>query len=82
MAKTRPEALVAAAMQPVTVLEIPQVLQASIERQSRALMGLATSLLHAGMDDQQVRVVIDQAYTSYRDELTAAILALREHHET
>ncbi|PZX47052.1 hypothetical protein LX76_04530 [Cereibacter changlensis] len=41
-------------------------------------MSLATSLLNSGMDEQQVRDVVDKACASYRDELIAAILALRK----
>lgn len=73
--------LIDQAIKPITDLDVPPVLRASIERQSRNLMGLASSLLHAGMADDQVRAVIDQACCSYRDELVAAILGLREDHE-
>lgn len=73
-----PETVVAAAMQPVEDLDVPPALRASIERQSQALLGLASSLLQGGLDEQHVRSVVDQACASYREELIAAILALRE----
>lgn len=75
------EHVVADAMHPIIDLDVPSILKESIERQSRNLMGLASSLLHAGMDEQKVRAVIDQACSSYRDELVAAILGLREQYE-
>ena len=81
MSEINPEAVIAAAIKPISDLDIPPVLRASIERQSRSLMGLASSLLHAGMDEQGVRTIINQACCSYRDELVSAILALRENHD-
>ena len=77
MKKAFSEHDVADAMRPIIDLDVPSVLRESIERQSRNLMGLASSLLHAGMDEQRVRTIIDQACSSYRDELVAAILGLR-----
>ncbi len=76
------ESVVMAVMQPLADIDVPLPLRASIERQSRTLMGLAAGLLHSGMDEGQVRLVIDQACASYRDELTSAILALRKRHDT
>ena len=75
------EIVVADAMQPINDLDVPDVLRSSIERHTRNLLGLATSLLNAGMNEQEVRTVIGQATSSYRDELISAILELRERHE-
>lgn len=77
MTKPHPQVVVDAAMQPLAGFDVPPALHASIERQSEGLLALASSLLNSGMSEQQVRVVVDQAFASYRDELTAAILALR-----
>lgn len=82
MAQIDAENVVVAAMQPLADLDVPLVLRTSIERQSQNLLGLAATLLQTGMGEQQVRAVIDQACSSYRDELTSAILALRKRHET
>ncbi|MGV8988818.1 MAG: hypothetical protein ACOH2H_21395 [Cypionkella sp.] len=82
MAETYPEEVVVDTMQLIVALDVPMVLRASIERQSRDLMELASGLLDAGLDEEQVRTVIDRAYSSYRDELTSAIIGLREHNET
>lgn len=82
MTDIHPQRIVAATMQPMLDFDIPPVLRASIERQSMNLMGLASSLLHAGMAEQQVRTIIDEACSSYRDELVSTILALRENHES
>ena len=81
MVGTVPENVVAAAMQPITDSHVPSVLRANIQRQSEKLMELAITLLDSGMDEHQVRSVVDHACSSYRDELTATILALRDHHE-
>ncbi|MDR7127168.1 hypothetical protein [Pseudotabrizicola sp. 4114] len=81
MVETLSENVVAAAMQPITDSHVPTVLRANIQRQSEKLMGLAITLLESGMDEQQVRSIVDLACSSYRDELTATILALRDHHE-
>ena len=77
MAETNFRVVVETAMQPLIGLEIPPVLRTSIERQSHSLMGLASSLLHSGMGEEQVRTIIGQACESYRDELISAILKLR-----
>ena len=82
MAQIDAEHVVVAAMQPLVDLDVPLVLRTSIERQSQNLLGLAATLLQTGMGEQQVRAVIDQACSSYRDELTSAILALKKRHET
>ena len=74
--------VVADAMQPIIDLDVPSALRESIERQSRNLMALASSLLTAGMDEQRVRTVIGQACASYRDELVTTILTLRERYES
>ena len=76
------EHVVADAMQPIIDLDVPSALRESIERQSRNLMALASSLLTAGMDEQRVRAVIGQACASYRDELITTILTLRERYES
>lgn len=78
MTDTNPQEVVAAAMQPLEEFEVPPALRTSIDRQGQTLLALAANLLRAGMDESQVRAVIDQACASYRDELIAAILALRE----
>lgn len=81
MAEITAEKLIAEAIKPISDLDVPHMLRDSIERQSRTLMCLASSLLHAGMSSDEVRGVIDQACCSYRDELVAAILTLREEHD-
>ncbi len=81
MVGTLPENVVAAVMQPITDSDVPPVLRANIERQSEKLMGLAITLLDSGMDEHQVRSIVDHACSSYRDELTATILALRDQNE-
>ncbi|AMY68784.1 hypothetical protein [Frigidibacter mobilis] len=81
MTSTDPQQVVAAAMQPLVEVDVPPALRASIERQGQTLLVLAVNLLHAGLDEQQVRSVVDQAFASYRDELIAAILALRARDE-
>ena len=81
MVGSLPENVVAAAMQPIAEFDVPQVLRANIQRQSEKLMGLAIALLDSGMDESQVRSIVDHACASYRDELTATILALREQNE-
>ena len=82
MSDTYPEEVVADAMQPIIALEVPPVLRASIDRHGNYLMELVISLLDAGLDDRQVRSVIDEACLSYRDELITAIFELRGRHET
>lgn len=78
MSRADPQEVVSAALKPLEGIDIPPALRSSIERQGRGLMSLATSLLNSGMDEQQVRDVVDKACASYRDELIAAILALRK----
>jgi hypothetical protein len=73
--------LIADAIKPIRDLDVPLVLRSSIDRQSETLLGLASSLLHAGMNAEGVRDVIDKACCSYRDELVSAILFLRENHD-
>lgn len=77
MSNPYPQDVVDAAMQPLSEFDVPPVLQASIERQGQGLLTLASSLLNRGMDEEHVRSVVEQACASYRDELIAAILALR-----
>lgn len=81
MTEIHPAEVVAAAMQPFSEFDVPPALRASIERQGQILLQLTANLLRAGLEEQQVRSVVDQACSSYRDELIAAILALREHDE-
>lgn len=81
MSNTYPEEVIADAMQPIIALEVPPVLRESIQRHGNNLMELAISLLDAGMDEQHTRSVIDEACTSYRDELISAIFELRARHE-
>lgn len=75
--KPYPEDLAVLATQPPFQLEIPDAMRASIERQARDLIELASGLLHAGLDDPKVRAVITQAYSSYCEELISAFLSLR-----
>lgn len=77
MTKTLPQDVVSAAMQPLSDVEIPPALRASIDRQGQTLLALAVNLVNAGLDEQQVRSIVHQACVSYRDELIAAIMALR-----
>lgn len=81
MIGTLPEDVVAAVMQPITDSDVPAILRANIQRQSEKLMGLAITLLDCGMDEDQVRSIVGHACSSYRDELTATILALRDQNE-
>lgn len=76
--RTDPQDVVNAALQPLAEIDVPPALRSSIERQGQGLLSLAASLLNGGMDEQQVRSVVDKACVSYRDELVAAILALRK----
>lgn len=78
MPNSQPKDLVATVMLPIADDLTPPILQASIERQSLSLMGLATSLFQSGMEEEKVRAVIEKAYSSYRDELITVILALRK----
>lgn len=78
MTQTSPHEVVEAAMQPLAEVDVPPPLRASIERQGQALLSLAVSLINNGMHEQEVRAIVDKVCTSYRDELVAAILALRE----
>lgn len=80
--ETTSEDAVAAALEKTITFDVPSALRISIARQSRGLMSLATSLLQSGMDEQQVRTVLDRVCASYRDELISAILALRKSHES
>lgn len=77
-----PEKIVADSMESISACDAPPALRASIERQSRSLMELASSLMHVGMDEQQVRSIVDRACASYRDELISTILTLKNNHET
>lgn len=81
MTETRPQEVVAAAMQPLEEFDVPPALRSSIERHGQALLALAVNLVRAGLDEQEVRTIVDQACASYRDELVEAILALRESDE-
>ncbi|GGH59310.1 hypothetical protein GVY41_15215 [Frigidibacter albus] len=81
MTETYSQEVVAAAMQPLAEFDVPPALQASIERHGQALLTLAVSLARAGLPEPEIRTIVDQACASYRDELIAAILALREHDE-
>ncbi len=73
--------IVEAVMKPRPDVEIPMQLRASIERQNQSLMRLASSLIKSGMDEENVRTVIERAHSSFRDELISVILELRERHE-
>ena len=77
MPRFRPEDVVVHAMQPIVSMEVPEVLRTSIERHARALMDLATGLLHAGLDEPDVASVIDRACSSFRAELISAIISLK-----
>jgi hypothetical protein len=77
MSEAFPEDVVSDVMKPVFDLQLPQVLQVTLARQSRDLTGLASSLLHAGMNEEQVRAVIGEACAVYRDELLPALRAFR-----
>lgn len=69
-------------MQLISDFDVPPVLRSNIERHSEKLMGLVATLLSAAVDEQQVRSRVDHACSSFRDDLTATILALRVRHES
>ena len=82
MIEAYPAEVVAAGMQPIAAYDVPHQLCASVESQRQTLLGLASHLAKAGMDAHQVRSVIEQACSSYLDELACAIFVLRTNDET
>ena len=75
--KPYPQAVVDSVMHPFAEIDVPPALRANIEKQGQGLLSLASNLMQSGMSEEQVRSVVDKAFASYRDELVAAILALR-----
>jgi len=73
------EDLVSQAMAPLaTDDELPRPLQESIRRHQETLVSLAASLLAGGQSEAMVKSTIDSLFSSYRDELTRTIVALRD----
>ncbi len=58
--------------------EVPEALKASIARHQENLLGLAESLLSAGVDEAVVEQSINQMFESYKAELRATILEFRQ----
>jgi hypothetical protein len=66
------------AMESIDGLELPQELQASIERHRKNISNLAASLLAGGYDIDQVRATISVVLDSFKDELLRTVMALKE----
>ncbi len=56
---------------------LPSELTDCIARYQENLTGLATALLDAGLDEISVRKNIEELFSSYRSELTATLLSLK-----
>ena len=58
---------------PFADLEIPEALQASLERHRRNLAGLIANLQSAGISDEQIEASVTVIVASYKEELLRAI---------
>ncbi|MCR9222291.1 MAG: hypothetical protein NXI21_18875 [Alphaproteobacteria bacterium] len=73
-----PLRLAAQAVEPLQQMDVPPALQESIARHQSHLASLAASLLAAGCEKDMVVTSVETAFASYKEELIAAILALKE----
>ncbi|TFH63905.1 MAG: hypothetical protein E4G91_07460 [Candidatus Zixiibacteriota bacterium] len=78
MSESRSARIVANAVNELQRTEAPEALKESIARHQENLICLAESLLSAGVDEASVEESINQLFESYKAELRATILELRQ----
>lgn len=69
------------AMQSIERSALPQELQDRIEKHKENLSDLAASLLAVGHDADQIQITISKVLDSFKEELSRALIALRENND-
>lgn len=72
------QSIVSEAMTSLENIEIPPILQETIEKHKVNLTSLACALLEGGQDTNVIRQTIDEVLDSFKRELVSTIDSLKE----